>query len=108
MADDRALFVARNTDDRGGGTSRAQEQQSRKSAHAWHGQVEQDEVGVWRSVQRRDHAVEVVRDRDLRIGRRREYSLTQTADHKRMVIGDEHAKRALFAYGLLPRDRRRR
>ena len=73
----------------------------------WHGEVEQHVIGVWRSVQRRDHAVEIVRDCDFSIGRRREHGLTQTADHKGMVIGDEHAKRALFAYGLLPRDPRR-
>ena len=32
------------------------------------------------------------RGRDLSIGRRRENGLTQPADHKGMVIGDEHAK----------------
>ena len=87
-----------------GRTLRAQEQESGKSAYARHGQVEQHEIGVWRSVQRRNHTVEIMRDHDLGVGRRREHSLTQTADHERMVIGDEHANSALFAHRLLPRD----
>jgi hypothetical protein len=84
--------------------SPSQEQEAGKPVHSGHGEVEQHEIGLWRSIERRDHAVEIVRDDDVSVGRRGEHSVAQTADHERMVGGDEYADSVPFAHRLLPRD----
>ncbi len=103
MADYRAVFVARNDDNRSCGTLRTKEQKSGKASNPRHSQIKQHQIGVGRSFKRGSHAVEIVRDCDLSVRGRREHRLTQSADDERVVIGNEDAKSVPLAHRFLQR-----
>ena len=88
MTNDGPVLVAGDHDNGRRGTLGAQKEETGEAAHARHGEIEQHEIRVGRPVERGDHAVEIMRDRDLRIWRGGDDRFLQAANHERMVVRD--------------------
>ena len=91
VSDHGAVLVAGDDDDRRGRPFRSQKQQARKASDARHAQIEQHEIRFRRRLERSRHTVEIVRHGDFCFGRRSQHRLPETADHQRVIVGDQNA-----------------